>query len=62
MTEEALLQRAREEVASQYAQPYMKSAILRGDWDRGSLVQNALKEVRAGAETERAADAEVRGG
>lgn len=47
MTEEELLKQAREEVALRYAQPYMKAAILNGDWDSGYLVQNALTGLRA---------------
>lgn len=42
---EILVQSARERVANRYSAPYLKNAILAGDWDSGRLVQDALAEV-----------------
>lgn len=38
---------ARLMVAEKHVQPYQINAIMRGDWDTGSLVKNALAEVEA---------------
>ncbi|MFX4084498.1 hypothetical protein ACKU27_05270 [Sphingobium yanoikuyae] len=39
------LQQARENVAARYAQPYHRAAILRGEWDAGSLVRDEIAKV-----------------
>lgn len=36
---------ARQRVADRIVQPYNKNAVLNGDWDTGSLVQNELKTL-----------------
>lgn len=47
MAQETALREARERVASRYAQPYHKSAILSGDWDGGSIVRAEVAAVTA---------------
>lgn len=42
---EVLLLRARQAVADTQAQTYTKRAILAGEWDRGSLVQEAYARL-----------------
>lgn len=39
------LEQARQNVADLHPQPYTKRAIMAGDWDTGSLVQNELKRI-----------------
>lgn len=43
---EQLIVKAREIVAARYQQPYHVNAILRGEWDDGALVQEALASLK----------------
>lgn len=43
MDDNQLLMKARIRVAERYRQPYHKNAIMRGDWDKGSLINEELK-------------------
>lgn len=43
----SIIEQARARVAERYSQPYHKNAILAGDWDSGSLVQNEVKALEA---------------
>lgn len=42
-----IIEQARARVAERYSQTYHKNAILAGDWDSGSLVQNEVKAIEA---------------
>lgn len=39
------IEMARANVAQRMDQPYHKSAIMRGDWDKGSFVQEELRRI-----------------
>ena len=39
------LDQARANVAARYVQPYQVNAIMRGDWDAGSLVKDELQRL-----------------
>lgn len=45
MTDEQILEKARHRVACGTDLPFNIRAILRGDWDAGSLIRNAIKAV-----------------
>lgn len=44
---EDALQAARAIVADRFNATYNRNAIMRGDWDNGSLVKDALRELLA---------------
>jgi len=53
-----IIEQARARVADRYSQPYHKNAILNGDWDSGSIVQNEVKALEAEQEQCRESDHE----
>jgi len=40
-----LTEQARANVADRLVQPYQKRAVLAGDWDNGTLVQNEIERL-----------------
>lgn len=46
MENEQLLLKARARVAERYPQQYHKNAIMRGDWDKGSLVRDEIAKLK----------------
>jgi hypothetical protein len=46
LTHAEVLAIARQRVAERYAQEYHKNAILRGEWDKGEIVQSEAEQVR----------------
>lgn len=46
MTRGEVLAVARQRVADRYAQSYHKSAILRGEWDTGAVIQSEVAEIQ----------------
>jgi hypothetical protein len=42
------IEQARENLAARYIHQYHKAAILRGDWDSGSLIAAELQKIEKG--------------
>lgn len=46
------IEQARANVAERYQHTYHKNAIMRGDWDNGSIVKAALAETEGNKDDE----------